>query len=291
MRKNAILVSAADDKFFPLLQGLVSSVRRAKEIADLPIIVLDVGLNADGKGWLNKHSAKVVRVDWDFESLAIANVPEFFKAQAWRPFLPRHLPDAQVYVWMDADTWVQDEQAILLAIECACERPSIVVVPEISRFYQTMYGPGHEFRTKEASIYRTCFGKRLAYQLTAKPLINSGFFAMARSSEYWTLWADVLREMYRRVIQFYTEQCSLNVSIYARNMKWVPLPAYCNWICCHALPAFDEDRHRYVEPGSPHQEIRIMHLAGPTKTGEHQISTSKGRTITRSLRFSQEQQE
>jgi len=285
MATRAIVTSAADSKFFPLLKGLVLSIRRAPSIAHLPMVVLDLGLGDADKAWLAQQNVTTIRIGWDIEFLASAGVAEYIKAQAWRPFLPRHLPEAEVYVWMDADTWIQDERAVLLAIECARREDAIAVVPEISRFYRTLFLPPRELRSAELAIYSACFGAEVANRLAMMPLINSGFFALARNSQVWSLWASLLSDMYRRSLNFYTEQTSLNYLIYARNLPFVSLPAYCNWIALHALPSFDETRGRLVEPGAPLQDIWIVHMAGPTKDGEHVLRTTAGKTVLRSLRF------
>ena len=284
MKKNVIIVSGSNHKFFPILQGLVLSVRRARAIADLPMAVLDVGLTDEDRTWLAAQDVSIVHVDWDFAFLASYGMPEFFKVLTWRPFLPKHLPDAEIYVWMDADAWVQDEQGVLLAIDCAAGG-AIAIVPEIHSYYRTMYEPPHEVRKAELKIYQACYGDETANSMISKPLINAGFFALAKDSDGWSIWADVLRTMYERPCNFYTEQCSLNFCIYARGMRCVPLPAYCNWICCHRLPAFDEKSGRLVEPGPPHQDIWIVHLAGRAKEEECQLETIDGKTITRSLRY------
>jgi len=248
-------------------------------------VVLDVGLTADEIKWLASVDVSTLRIGWDFDVLEGLGLPEFFKAMTWRPFLPKHLPGFDVYVWLDADTWVQDERAVLLAIELA-KSGSLVIVPEISRFYPDMYAadPAKE-RLAERKIYTACFGAERATNLIARPLIKCGFFAMAASAQGFKIWADVLREMYRKVVDFYTEQCSLNYCVYEGNLKICSLPAYCNWICIHALPGFDPSRQRFIEPGAPIQDLWIVHLAANTKNGQHDLRTPSGQTVQRSLRY------
>ena len=285
MKKNALIVSGSDHHFFPLLKGLVLSIRRSHEIANLPMIVLDVGLTSEDQIWLTAHNVATIRIDWDFEFLGLSGVPEYFKVMNWRPFLPKHLPDAEIYVWMDADSWIQDEQVVLLAIECASKSGLMALVPEIHPYYRSMYESPHEIRSKELSIYRACFGDDTANELITKPIINAGFFALAKKSESWSMWATVLRDMYHKVIDFHTEQCSLNVCAYKCNLQFIALPAYCNWCSYHRLPAFDEERQRLVEPGPPHHDIWLVHMTGGTKNGSQTLATTTDKRIYRSLRY------
>ena len=43
-----------------------------------------------------------------------------FKAQFARPFLPRHFPGYETYLWIDADAWLQDWRAVELYVAAAC---------------------------------------------------------------------------------------------------------------------------------------------------------------------------
>lgn len=284
MKKKVIIVSGSDHTFFSFLKGLVLSIRRAREIADLPMVVLDLGLTPEDKIWLLAHNVSTIRIGWDFEFLEGLGLPEYWKAMTWRPFLPKHLPDAEIYVWMDADAWVQDEQGVLVAIECASKPGGIMALtPEMHPYYRLMYVPAHEIRSRDLAIYRACFGDSVANDLIAKPLINAGIFALAKNSNAWSLWASVLCSMYQKKIDFLTEQCSLNFCVYARNLSYIALPAYCNWSCNQRLPAFDEDRQKFVEPAPPHHDIWIVHMTANTKGIQHIIATTTDKRICRSL--------
>ncbi len=59
---RAIIASAADSKYFPLLKGSVLSVRSFPDIADLPIVVLDVGLAENDKMWLTEQKVALIRI-------------------------------------------------------------------------------------------------------------------------------------------------------------------------------------------------------------------------------------
>ena len=60
MKKN-VIVSLADDNYFPLLEELVDSIKRFKESEKVAICILDAGLTLDQK---EKLSKKVDEINW-----------------------------------------------------------------------------------------------------------------------------------------------------------------------------------------------------------------------------------
>jgi hypothetical protein len=122
-----IIVTAADRGYFPLLQDNVASVRALR--AEVPIGVLDLGLDADHRTWLEGQAVSIVRPGWDVDFPGQARTPETLKAQVARPFLPRHFPYYEMYLWLDADAWLQDWRAV----ECTVPPPGEIASPSRSR--------------------------------------------------------------------------------------------------------------------------------------------------------------
>jgi hypothetical protein len=144
-----------------------------------------------------------------------------------------------------------------------------------------MYMPPKDTHSEEMVIYRACFGEEMASQLGPLPQINAGFFALAKDSDTWMLWAEILRRMYLKSLSFYTEQCSLNYCIYSVNVPMTALPAHCNWICYHALPYYNAERKTLTEPAPPYQNLWVVHMT----TGAGKISYEKDCSSTQSLEY------
>ncbi|MBV8493759.1 MAG: hypothetical protein JO162_09815, partial [Alphaproteobacteria bacterium] len=121
-----IIASAADSGYFPLLQDAVASVRALNR--DVAIGVLDLGLAAAERDWLQEHAARVVRPDWDVDFPGRERTPETLKAQVARPFLPRHFPGHEMYFWLDADAWLQEWRIVELYCKAA-GRDKLAIVP------------------------------------------------------------------------------------------------------------------------------------------------------------------
>jgi hypothetical protein len=98
---DLIIVSAADSGYFPLLRDAVASVRALD--SQVAIGVLDLGLAPDQLAWLAAQAVQVVKPGWDIDFPGRERMPETFKAQVARPFLPRHFPGHEMYFWLDAD--------------------------------------------------------------------------------------------------------------------------------------------------------------------------------------------
>jgi hypothetical protein len=283
---NLLIVSGADSGYFPLLRDTVSSIQAA--YPDAAIGILDVGLDAAAREWLSPRVAHLVRPGWDFDFPGRARTPDVRKAQFARPFLPRHFPGYEMYLWIDADAWLQDWRAVELYV-AAAGRDKLAITPEIDRAYKRHYKRpkllGQNLAWKN---YREAFGWRVADRLGRNPMVNCGVFALHREAPHWAAWARVIEQVAQRTRFFFVEQTALNYVIFAERLPVDFLPAYCNWMPGDAAPAFDAGRGLFVEPYSPHEPIGVMHLAGAEqKTHIFRLKRLDGGEVDTSLRYSE----
>ncbi|HZT88235.1 MAG TPA: hypothetical protein VFA12_09710 [Stellaceae bacterium] len=283
--ERLLIASAADSGYFPLLRDAVLSVRAQRR--DVPIGVLDLGLDPAQAAWLGEQNARVVRPGWDIDFPGRERMPDTYKAQVARPFLPRHFPGYDMYFWIDADAWLQDWRAVELYC-AAAGRDKIAIAPEIDRAYKRHYKRPKLFGLTLAwKNYREAFGWRVADRLGRNPMVNCGVFALHREAPHWEAWARLLARVLRRTRFFFAEQTALNYAIFAERLPANFLPAYCNWMPGDAAPAFDARRGLFVEPYAPHETIGVMHLAGPEqKNHVFRLARLDGGTAETSLRYS-----
>jgi hypothetical protein len=281
---DIIVVSAADSGYFPLLRDAVTSVRALNP--RVPIGVLDLGLTAEQAAWLSESAAHVVRPGWDVDFPGRERMPETFKAQVARPFLPRHFPGYEMYFWLDADAWLQEWRVVELYL-VAAGKEKIAIALELDRAYKRHYKRPKLFGMNLVwKTYREAFGWRAADRLGRNPTANCGVFALHRDAPHWQEWARFLTRVLQRTRFFFAEQIALNYAIFAEGLPANFLPAYCNWAVGDALPAFDATRGLFVEPYAPHEVIGVMHLAGRDhKTGVHRLERLDGGTVETSLRY------
>lgn len=280
-----LIVSGADAGYFPLLRDTVSSVRAACPTAAIGI--LDVGLDPAQREWVAEQVTHLVHPGWDIDFPGRQQTPEGRKAQFARPFLPRHFPGYDTYLWLDADAWVQDWRAIELFVDAA-HNGRLAIVPEIDRAYKRHYKRPKPFGwTLAWKNYREAFGWRVADRLGRNPMVNCGVFALRGDAPHWETWARIIAKVAQRTRFFFVEQTALNYAIFAEHLPVDFLPAYCNWMPGDAAPAFDMERGLFVEPYSPHEVIGIMHLAGTEqKTHLFRLNCLDGGQVETSLRYS-----
>ncbi|MBP2228902.1 putative O-linked N-acetylglucosamine transferase (SPINDLY family) [Azospirillum agricola] len=276
------IATAGDSAYFPLLQGLVRSIRAFPQGAGVPITVLDLGFGTEERRWLTSEGARLAAPGWDhpFDR----PMPERFKAMVSRPHLPSHVPDAAVILWLDADCWVQDWSAIDLLLAGAAAT-GFAIVPELDRAYTPFHdGAPHAHHLHD--WYKACFDEATARRLFAHPLLNGGVFAARRDAPHWALWARLLTDSLRRTVLFVSGQIALNLALRAGGLPFSQLPARCNWICFRATPFSSGDGRLLLEPELPHAPLGILHLAGyplPRKQDPHTLSTPGGGTVVRPL--------
>jgi hypothetical protein len=282
---DLLIVSGADSGYFPLLRDLVLSIEALR--ADAPIGILDVGLLPDQRQWLARRVTHLVAPGWDIVFPGQAQTPEMRKAQFARPFLPRHFPGYETYLWIDADAWVQDWRVIRLYVEAARDG-KLAIVPEIDRAYKRHYKRPKLFGlTLTWKNYREAFGWRVADRLGRNPMVNCGVFALRADALHWPIWGRIIEQVAQRTRFFFVEQTALNYAIFAEHLPVDFLPAYCNWMPGDAAPGFDARRGLFVEPFSPHEVIGIMHLAGrEQKTHVFRLNRLDGGYVETSLRYS-----
>jgi len=279
-----IIVSAADSGYFPLLRDCVLSVRAQR--GDVAIGVLDLGLAPDQRDWLGEQVAHLVIPGWDVAFPGQDRAPETFKAQVARPFLPRHFPGYAMYLWLDADAWLQDWRAVEMYCVAAGE-DRLAIALELDRAYKRHYKRPKLFgRNLAWKTYREAFGWRVADRLGRNPTANCGVFALPRDAPHWQVWAQIMTRVLQRTRFFYAEQIALNYAIFAEHLPVNFLPAYCNWAVGDAPPAFDAARGLFVEPYAPHEVIGVLHLAGrEQKNARFHLDSLDGATVETSLRY------
>ena len=265
------LITSADQRYTPLLRELLASIhahpQAGRTFAGIGII--DAGLAPETRRELQQGGCLVADGIWPVElSEKRIGGREFLKACVSRPFIPQLFPGFDMYIWLDADTWVQDWSAIDLLIAGAM-KSGLAVVPQVDRAYgKTMrlgwLGP-LPFRPRSFyySNARKCFGGKIARKLFPFPTINAGVFAMRADAPHWGRWQDLIRQALSkpRANIFTAEQLTMGMLIYLEGYTAERLPSLCNWLA-DTKPLFDPVQGRFIEPYLPHQPIGIIHLSG-----------------------------
>jgi hypothetical protein len=283
-----LCVSAADSAHAPLLRDLIASFKSHPGSGAADWAVLDAGLDEATARSLAADGVKVLRPDWHVDpGIFSPPPPAHMRALQAIPFLPRAFPGYRLYMYIDADVWVQDWSAIELYVSGAGEQ-GFAVTPEDHESYP----PVVRFHKR---VLSRRFGWSIAARLGEHSAINSGAFCGRSDSPVWHAWQSMVNRTYAEVragrvnpyavgsprwcweavrrlfvhepveADFWLNQLALTRIIHLDRMPAALLPARCNWACHAALPALAADQRTLCEPLPPHHRLGLIHLTGNTK--------------------------
>lgn len=265
---GVLAVTASDAGYFPLLRDMVESL----DGTGLPLGVLDVGLAPDQCRWLEARGCTLVVPGWDVDFPGRERMPGHYRSLTARPYLPRYFPGHAIYLWLDADLWIQDASVLRWYVDAA-RRGCLAIVPEIDRSYWTIRKPPKLWGQNQKA-FAWCYGPRAGYRLGRNPILNGGAWALPAEAPHWDAWAKAhaealnRRSWWRRPAgpqNFYmciSEQTAMNKAVFAERLPVTLLPALANWFCGKGYPWWDAERQMLIEPNAPYAPLGIVHLAG-----------------------------
>jgi lipopolysaccharide biosynthesis glycosyltransferase len=278
---SAIIITAADAGFFGLLCDLMLSLEAQKKSREIDVGFFDLGLTAAQRDWVTPRVTKCVEPGWDFD------VPQtwrsdkpHYRALTVRPFLPQHFPGYDVYIWIDADVWLQDWRGIEL-YSLGAQKSDLAAAPHTDRCYP--FKPA--VARYRHHLFEQGYGKSAADALTPQQYMNVGVFAARADSPLWHPWAEAYQEALNRSAgAMFSEQIALNYACYGSRLRVELLPAVYNWQCHLAVPSWDPASQLFCEPYLPHAPISMVHLTYTSKNQAYDIRCLDGRSRSMSLR-------
>lgn len=193
-----------------------------------------------------------------------------------KPRLPVLFPGFDVYIWIDADCWVQGEGWFDALVEGAF-RADLCAHPEYDVHYLGLPTPND----RTIDIYTSLFDLEVARAVWRYPMVNAGVFSARATSPLWGRWSAALEAIRARPAPdlFVSDQIPLHHLIHTRALSLFPLRAVDNWQTYACLPGIDHARRRLIVPTPPHEDINVVHLAGGMKTLAVPIP-ALGRSVT-----------
>jgi hypothetical protein len=261
------LVSGCDANYYPMLVELIHSIRRFPQGRDMDICILDAGLTPEQRNNLSGKVKTIVNPDWP------KGVPahkirgrEYLKGCICRPFIPDMFPGYETYIWMDADTWVQDWRAIDLYLEGAkCGKLTITAQADRAYTRQIRIKWLGAMPLKIRGFYYSnalkAFGFKMAKQILPFQVLNAGAFSLPGNAPHWARWQELAVKATKKGKVFTAEQLSLGIMTYLEHYPVEILPAWTQWLCTNK-PLWDDKKLLFVEPFLPHETLGIVHLSG-----------------------------
>ena len=296
MKKDKIIVSSADSKYFFLLKELFLSLDKSGILSDYQFSILDTGLTEEQRIFFLDNSVIIKEAIWN------TSVPKFkilgrdnLKTQVARAYLPDYFEDYKLYIWLDADMWLNDIKSFNL-YEKGAFNNKLTIVPQSDRAYiknaniEWLFGFPKKIKTINYKNISKSISKSLGRKYAFHSTLNAGAFAINDNVNIWKCFQKNIKLAAKKGRIFGTDQVALALSIYEDGLPSEFLPAYCNWMCEFNMPKFDSENGQFVEPYIPNHPIALVHLAGLDdirldKNILSDVETLDGSQIKKSLRF------
>lgn len=264
---SVIICSGADHNYFPLLREMIYSIKRFPEAVNFKFGIMDTGLTEEDRVWLREHADFIHSPEWPSDDAARkAEGKNYLKSCVCRPWINTYFPGHDVYIWMDADTWLQDWEGMALFLKGA-DRGKLAIAGQVDRCYPRaariqFFGP---IPIKVSGFYysngKKAFGYKLARKLYQYHVLQAGAFALRGDAPHWSRWQELVLQAIRKGKVFTAEQLCLGVLCYLEGYGLESLPAWVQWLT-DTPPLYDEEEQAFVEPYLPHHKISILHLSG-----------------------------
>lgn len=279
---NALaIVSAADTSYFDLLQGLVCSIRDKPQGAEVAICVFDIGLTRPEQEWLMTRGVVLRVPKWPHGEMGwTRDEPQLaLHALLERSRMMHYFPGYEIYMWIDADAWVQSWDGVQAYVDSA-RRTGFCAAVEADLAFNPRRTYFMHYKTFSQ------FGEDAAEELKWAPPLNAGVFAGRADAPHWLAWRYVISNHVANTQDLWLfDQTALNMALRETNLPYGRLPARFNWICLHRLPKVADDGITLVEPFAPHSVIGIVHAAGSSKRVYHALKRVSGGVVSRRLAY------
>ncbi|AWK90038.1 glycosyltransferase [Azospirillum thermophilum] len=261
-----IIVTGGDSRYCPLIRELVASLRALRPAAACPIGIIDAGLTDEQRAELKGQGLAVVTPPWPVEIPAhrLRNRIHL-KANLAKLHLPTYFPGYETVIWIDADAWVQDWEAVeLLRRGAATGR--FAIVAQFGRFSETelrldwLFGRFARVRSilfKNAS--RAGLSGAECRALATRPTLNAGAYALRADAPHWEAFQRWQKRVLVKGRLFTSDQLAMAGAIYLDKLPVELLPEWCNYI---GPWRFDSEKRELVEYYLPNRRLGIVHLAG-----------------------------
>lgn len=273
------VITGADSTYFDLMHSLIRALRGSQSGLDFSLCILDFGLSPEQAAIVERYDAEVRRPDWAFDA------PTHLKTRsnlgyATRPVLQHCFPGHDMYVWLDADISVQDDQ-VVADFAARASDGALAIAQEVDRSYRSEF---YAVKWQIGNAFR-CFGLRDGLKLCRGRPINAGVFALRADAPHWESWQRRYQQAIHRAGRANLDQHALMAALYLDDMPCHYLDSTHNWICTRSQPLWDEVDNVFRRPYAPFERISVLHLAGRDKDKLCDVQTLRGATRTMRLTY------
>ena len=272
---NCTIVSGSNERFFPLVQGLINSIREIETLNCFDITIIDAGLSDDNRNWLDVNGVRCLDINTMQNidlSFAKINKHHHGYMSIVRPHLGDICSEYETVIWLDADTWVQTDTAFGYLLEAA-RKNKIGIVTQASRLHTSVMTIRTNrllefFRLTEPRgiLYKNACRARLPYTirktLINRAVLNCGVFSLDTKASHWKYWQDWQKRCIKYGRYFTSDQLSLAIVVYSEKLECELLPDICNLMESEGYYRYDTRTSEFTDKYIPFTPASIIHMAG-----------------------------
>ena len=277
--KRSVLITACSETFYDHYVDLLDSIAAVGVPDPFDLGLIDLGINEQQRAQLIARGVRIVAARWPIEPPARQNQLHLI-AFAAKPFAPDFFPGYDMYVWIDADMWVQTAEFWTHLVGAAWQHGAAVTV-ESDPGYRRM---PMSVRLWMLRHFYEAWGPVRTLKLMSMPMVNNGYFAMRGDAPHWTLWQQRFRTMVSKTGRMLAiDQLAIMAMIAFDEPVVVLFGSAYNWVCSLGTPAYDLGTGRFTKPNAPNDAITLMHITTPARTRRFPVRNNDGTVLQRYL--------
>ena len=244
------------------------------------LVFIDLGCSQHSLDWLKANEVIIKPFPIDLIPQVVLSVIEpYQRALVMRPWLPEILQNYDLFIWFDADTWLQSDEVIKIIYGSQIILPGrMFIAPGMSQYNASLYHDMVKIIQMQSIWYSVCYqDSTLSESFLKKMHYSCGVFGLARISPVWELWKKEIISIYPRVSQKFkamlhlAEQTALNFIIMRDNTLSARIDPLFNFHC-NAGGAMRLDTGEVAAfIIIPVRRIGVIHLANWSHYAKHYL--------------------
>jgi hypothetical protein len=279
-----IIITGGDAHFFPWMFAAISSLRAHAETSALDLGIIDQGLTDEQRAQLGALGCKIVQPQWTLpvpqEARQLRNI-----GLVARTALRDYFTGYEVYLWFDADAWMQTPEFVAAYIDGARQRGASVA---------TENGPGYRKTFADLKWWTgnmvASFGVIDGLRCSFITSINIGVLCLKDTAPHWAEWQRFYTLALQRTGKVNMDQHAFLAAVHLGSLPTTFLPARFNWLPHLSCPVWNPETRLLCEPAAPHRPLSVIHLAGPRKDRPYELTRLNGGSLATSLTYPAMQQ-
>lgn len=279
-----IIITGGDSHFFPFMRAAIQSLRAHPISCAYDLGIIDQGLTLEQRAELEALGCQIAIPEWTLPVPAAARQLRNIGLIA-RTALREYFSGYEVYLWFDADAWMQTPEFIEAFCNGARRHGAAVVAEN---------GPGYRKTFIDTKWWIgnmiAGFGTRAGLRCALATSINIGVLCLTDTAPHWNAWQRWYRVALERTGKVNLDQHAFLAGMLLDALPTAVLPARFNWLPHLSSPVWNSQTRTLCEPTAPYRPLSVIHLAGPRKERPYELRQLDGGRLATPLTYPAMQQ-